>query len=141
VLIRGQWVSFTSGLNAIAHAVEALYAEDRNPITSLMAQEAIGALARALPRIVADPRHAEARGTCLGAVGMALHHKLCHVLGGSLDLPHAETHAIIPPIPPHALARTAAGSACPPARVPGRPGACWRGGRAFSARAIRVYGG
>ena len=107
-------LSVTSGLNAVAHAVEALYAEDRNPITSLMAQEAIGAMARALPRIVADPRHAEARsealyaawlcGTCLGAVGMALHHKLCHVLGGSFNLPHAATHAIILP---HALAYNA----------------------------------
>src|SRR5262245_41396051 len=91
----------TSGMNAIAHAVEALYAQDRNPVTSLMAEEGIRALARALPAITADPRDAEARsdalygawlcGTCLNAVGMALHHKLCHTLGGSFDLPHAET--------------------------------------------------
>lgn len=104
----------TSGLNAIAHAVEALYAQDRNPIVSLMAEEAIRALARALPVIAAVPRDRAARadalygawlaGACLGTVGMALHHKLCHVLGGSFDLPHAETHTVVLP---HAAAYNA----------------------------------
>ena len=104
----------TSGLNAIAHAVEALYARDRNPIVSLLAQEGIKSLAGALPRIEKDPNDIEARtdalygawlcGSCLGAVGMALHHKLCHTLGGSFNLPHAETHAIILP---HAVAYNA----------------------------------
>lgn len=104
-------LSATSGINAIAHAVEALYAQDRNPIVSLMAEEGIAALGRALPAIKADPRDRTARsdalygawlcGTCLGLVGMALHHKLCHVLGGSFDLPHAETHTVVLP---HALA-------------------------------------
>jgi alcohol dehydrogenase class IV len=103
--------SATSGMNAIAHCVEALYAEDANPTTSLMAEEGIGALARALPRIAADPGNLDARsdalygawlaGISLGAVGMALHHKLCHTLGGSFNLPHAETHTIVLP---HAVA-------------------------------------
>ena len=107
-------LSGTSGMNAMAHAVEALYAEDRNPIISLMAEEAIKALARALPRIAENPQDREARsdalygawlaGTCLGAVGMALHHKLAHVLGGSFDLRHAETHTILLP---HATAYNA----------------------------------
>src|SRR3954468_2785206 len=107
-------LSATSGLNAIAHAVEALYARERNPITSIMAERGIGAFARALPAIVANPSNREARagalegawlcGTCLGAVGMALHHKLCHALGGALALPHAETHAVILP---HATAYNA----------------------------------
>ncbi|QKC82532.1 maleylacetate reductase [Mesorhizobium sp. NZP2077] len=107
-------MSGTSGLNAIAHAVEALYARERNPVISLMATEAIGALAAALPAIAVDPGDREARakalygawlcGICLGSVGMALHHKLCHTLGGSFDLPHAETHAIVLP---HALAYNA----------------------------------
>jgi maleylacetate reductase len=100
-------ISATSGLNAIAHAVEALYAPDANPIVSMMAEEGIAALGRALPRIVATPSDRDARrdallgawlcGTCLGAVSMSLHHKLCHVLGGAFDLPHAETHAIVLP--------------------------------------------
>lgn len=104
-------LSVTSGMNAIAHAVEALYAKDRNPIISLIAEEAIGAFGRALPRIVADSSDRDARsdalygawlaGMCLGSVGMALHHKLCHVLGGTFNLPHAETHTAILP---HALA-------------------------------------
>ncbi|MFO1413471.1 MAG: maleylacetate reductase [Burkholderiales bacterium] len=107
-------VSTTSGMNALAHAVEALYARDANPLTSALAEEAIAALARSLPRIVADPRDANARseaqygawlaGTCLGTVGMALHHKLCHVLGGTFDLPHAPTHAVLLP---HAAAYNA----------------------------------
>ncbi len=107
-------LSATSGMNAIAHAVEALYAQDRNPIVSLMAEEGIAALGRALPRIVQNAQDREARsdalygawlcGTCLGLVGMALHHKLCHTLGGTFDLPHAETHTIVLP---HAVAYNA----------------------------------
>lgn len=100
-------VSGVSGLNAIAHAVEGLYARDRNPICSLMAEDAVRALAGALPRIAANPNDVAARtdalygawlcGMVLGAVGMALHHKLCHTLGGAFDLPHAQTHAVVLP--------------------------------------------
>lgn len=107
-------LSGTSGINAIAHAVEALYAEDANPIIAVLAEQSIAALARALPRIARDPADREARsdaqygaflaGACLGAVGMALHHKLCHTLGGTFDLPHSETHTIVLP---HALAYNA----------------------------------
>jgi len=104
-------LSGTSGINAIAHAVEAMYAEDCNPIIGSLAEQSIAALVRALPRIAADPGDREARsdaqygaflaGVCLGSVGMALHHKLCHTLGGMFDLPHSETHTIVLP---HALA-------------------------------------
>jgi maleylacetate reductase len=104
-------MSVTSGMNAQAHAIEALYARDANPVISLMAEEAIGTMAGALRRIVrkADDKDARAdalyaawlSGICLGSVGMALHHKLCHTLGGMFNLPHAETHAAILP---HALA-------------------------------------
>ncbi|NOJ48525.1 maleylacetate reductase [Bradyrhizobium archetypum] len=107
-------LSATSGINAIAHAVEALYARDRNPLISLMAEEGIRALAQALPTICAQPNDKTARtgalygawlcGICLGAVGMALHHKLCHALGGLFNLPHAETHTVVLP---HALAYNA----------------------------------
>jgi len=96
-----------SGMNAIAHCVEALYAEDANPITSLMAIEGIRALAACLPNVVDQPGNLEARsdalygawlaGACLGNVGMAIHHKLCHTVGGSYNLPHAQTHTIILP--------------------------------------------
>jgi maleylacetate reductase len=96
-----------SGMNAIAHCVEALYTQDANPITSLMAEEGIRALAKSLPLVVRESNNLEARGdalygawlagTCLGVVGIALHHKLCHTLGGSFNLPHAETHTIVLP--------------------------------------------
>ena len=99
--------SATSGMNALAHAVEALYAPDRNPITSLLALEGIAHLARALPAIVGEPTDADAResalygswlcGAAFGAVSMGLHHKLCHVLGGTFNLPHAETHTMLLP--------------------------------------------
>jgi alcohol dehydrogenase class IV len=108
-------VSGPSGVNAIAHCVEGLYAENANPLVSLMAEEGIRALGRSLPKVVNEPRDVEARsdalygswlgGVVLGAVGMALHHKLCHVLGGTFDLPHAETHTIVLP---HAVAYNAA---------------------------------
>lgn len=100
-------MSVTSGLNAMAHAVEGLYAQDRNPVMSLVALEGLRALHQALPDIVAAPQDVAARGralygswlcgTVLGTVGMALHHKLCHTLGGSFDMPHAETHAVLLP--------------------------------------------
>lgn len=98
----------TSGLNAIAHAVEGLYAADRNPITDIMAEEGIRALANALPKgrqgVEEALYGAWLCGAVLGSVAMALHHKLCHVLGGSFGLPHAETHAVILP---HATAYNA----------------------------------
>jgi len=101
------YLSVVSGMNAMAHAVEALYAKDGNPVTSMLAEHGIAALAGALPVIAADIQNLMARsdalfgawacGNCLGTVGMALHHKLCHTLGGSFDLPHAETHTVILP--------------------------------------------
>ncbi|CAR51638.1 maleylacetate reductase [Burkholderia cenocepacia] len=108
-------LSVTSGLNAIAHAAEGLYANNANPVMSLVAEEGIRALARGLPGVRRDPADLDARGQALygawlcgmvlGNVGMALHHKLCHTLGGSFDLPHAPTHTVVLP---HALAYNAA---------------------------------
>jgi alcohol dehydrogenase class IV len=99
-------VSAASGMNAIAHCAEALYAHDGNPIVSLMAEEGIRALASALPGITSHPQNLEARsealygawlaGMTISTTSVALHHKLCHVLGG-FGLPHAETHSIVLP--------------------------------------------
>jgi maleylacetate reductase len=104
-------LSAASGMNALAHAVEALYAPDASPVVSLMAEEAVRSLAAALPRVVADGNDLDARsdalygawlcGSVLGATTMSLHHKLCHTLGGTLNLPHAQTHTVVLP---HALA-------------------------------------
>ncbi|MFD6287659.1 maleylacetate reductase [Streptomyces sp. NPDC060205] len=100
-------LSVTSGVNAVAHAVEALYAPDTSPLIALMAEEGVRAMTSALPEIAAEPTDPEARGralygawlcgSCLGATTMGLHHKLCHVLGGTFGLPHAETHTVILP--------------------------------------------
>lgn len=104
-------MTVTSALNAMAHAAEGLYAQNRSPISTLMALEGLRAFRDALPRVLDTPDDLHARGetlygawlcgTVLGTVGMAIHHKLCHTLGGSFDLPHAETHAVILP---HAIA-------------------------------------
>jgi maleylacetate reductase len=108
-------MTVTSALNAMAHAAEGLYAQNRSPLSTLMAIEGLRAFRDGLPKVVATPGDLKARGetlygawlcgTVLGQVGMALHHKLCHTLGGSFNLPHAETHAVILP---HAMGYNAA---------------------------------
>lgn len=107
-------MTVTSGMNGIAHAAEGLYAKDANPIITMIAEDGVRAIARSLPSIIANPQDKEARsdalygawacGVVLGAVGMSLHHKLCHTLGGTFDLPHAETHTVVLP---HAMAYNA----------------------------------
>ncbi|WP_457970813.1 maleylacetate reductase [Acinetobacter calcoaceticus] len=104
-------MSITSGINAIAHAAEGLYAQNGNPIMALLAEEGIRALAEGLKKLKNDSLDIEARSLCLygawlcgyvlGNVGMAIHHKLCHTLGGSFNLPHAPTHTVVLP---HAIA-------------------------------------
>jgi len=106
-------LSVISGLNAVAHAAEGLYAPDVSPIVALMAEEGARSMVTALPRIAADPADPAARadalrgawlcGAVLGPTTMSLHHKLCHVLGGTFNLPHTQVHTVILP---HALAFT-----------------------------------
>lgn len=138
-------MSITSGLNAMAHAMEGLYAQDRNPISTLMALEGLRALARSLPEIVNAPRDVKARsdalygawlcGTVLGTVGMALHHKICHTLGGSFDTPHAETHAVMLPHTVAFNATAAAAELAPVAEIFGGSigGGLWDFAKAIGA--------
>ncbi len=131
-------MSIVSGMNAIAHAAEGLYAQDGNPVMSLMAEEGIRAMSRGLRRIHDVPEDIEARsdclygawlcGTVLGHVGMALHHKLCHTLGGSFGLPHAETHTVVLP---HALAYNAPAAPQAMARIAAAIGASSAAGGMF----------
>jgi alcohol dehydrogenase class IV len=100
-------LSVASGLNALAHCAESFWAPGRNPITSLIAEEGIRALAHALPGLVADGHDLDARsralygawlaGTAFATAGSGVHHKVCHVLGGAFDLPHAGTHSVMLP--------------------------------------------
>ncbi len=95
-----------SGLNALAHCVEALYAPGASPLVPVLAEEGLRVLAGALPALVADPHVVAVRGdalygawlggTVLGAAAMGLHHTLAHVLGG-FGLPHAQVHAALLP--------------------------------------------
>ena len=106
--------SVASGFNAMAHCVEALYAEHPNPMLLAVAEEGIRLMAHALPRIVMDPGDEAGRSAALEAAwlggwslanaGSGLHHRLCHILGGAFGLPHAETHTILLP---HVLAYNA----------------------------------
>jgi alcohol dehydrogenase class IV len=108
-------ITVVSMLNAIAHAAEGLYAPDANPVIDLMAEQGIRTGAAALPRLQNDPRDIDARGdalvaawlcgTVMGNITVGLHHKLCHTLGGSFNLPHAEVHTVVLP---HAMAYNAA---------------------------------
>lgn len=100
-------LTVTSGLNAMAHAIEGLYSREANLLSSELAMAGIRSFVSGLPIVVENPGDIQARedtlfgswlcGTVLAQVGMALHHKLCHTLGGSLNLPHSEVHAIILP--------------------------------------------
>ncbi|WPH17787.1 maleylacetate reductase [Variovorax paradoxus] len=117
-------LTVTSAINAMAHAAEGLYAYDGNPVISLMAEEGIRACAAALQPLRDDLRDLPARsqalygawlcGTVLGAVSMGLHHKLCHTLGGTFDLPHAQVHTVVLP---HALAYNASAAPQAMARI------------------------
>ncbi len=123
-------VSVTSGFNAIAHGVEALYAESPNAMLLAIAEESVRLMAHALPRIVAEPGDVSARSEALEAAwlagwslangGSGLHHRLCHLLGGAFGLPHAETHTVMLP---HILAYN----------TPEAPDAVARLGRALDA--------
>ncbi|APU14961.1 MULTISPECIES: maleylacetate reductase [Actinoalloteichus] len=100
-------LSITSAVNALAHAVEALYSPQANVLIDAVAHAAIGLIVPALPVVAEEPADGAARadllegawlaGTCLAAAGMGLHHKLCHVLGGSFGLSHAPTHTVVLP--------------------------------------------
>jgi len=100
-------VTGPSGMNALAHCAEALYAPGANPVTALLAAEGARRLAGGLPGAVADPGDLAARseallgawlaGAALAAAGVGVHHQLCHLLGGAYRLPHAELHAVVLP--------------------------------------------
>jgi maleylacetate reductase len=104
-------MTVTSALNAMAHAAEALYAPNRTTQTDALAVEGLRTFINTLPSVTSSPHDVHIRtetqrgtwacGTVLGHVGMGLHHKLCHTLGGTFNLPHAQTHAVILP---HAIA-------------------------------------
>ncbi|MFI7493572.1 maleylacetate reductase [Kocuria sp. M4R2S49] len=100
-------LSVASGLNGLAHCVDSLWAPKADPLNQALALEGARALNLALRGIVADPDDLASReqalyGCYLAAVsfasaGSGMHHKICHVLGGTFDLPHAQTHATVLP--------------------------------------------
>ncbi len=108
-------ISATSGLNALAHCLEGLYAPDLNPAVTALALEGVRRLVTSLPGVIARPddRALRAEALCgawlaasvVSAVKMGLHHRLCAILGGSYQLPHAAVHAALLP---HVMAFNAA---------------------------------
>jgi maleylacetate reductase len=130
-------ISGPSAMNAMAHCVEALYAPGANPITTLVAEEGMRALAHGVPLAVAEPTNIAGRsetlygaylaGAALAAAGTSLHHKICHILGGAYNLPHAELHTVVLP---HAVAFLA----------PALPEAMGRIARALGAQGSDLLG-
>ena len=124
-------LSVASGFNALAHGVDSMWAPQTDPINQTFALEGIRALVAGLPAVVGDPQGLDGRQRCLvgaylaavsfASAGLGLHHRICHVLGGTYDLPHAQTHAVVLP---HVLAYNA----------PGAPGVVRRLARALGAR-------
>ena len=100
-------MSVASGLNGMAHCIDSMWGPRVDPINAALGAEGIRALSQGLPLITADPSGTEGReqalyGAYLSAVafasaGSGLHHKICHVLGGTFNLPHAQTHATVLP--------------------------------------------
>jgi alcohol dehydrogenase len=100
-------VTAATGINALAHCIEALYSRTRNPVATTSALGGLRAIMLTLPRCYAHGDDADARcqllsgaylaGSALAHVSMALHHGLCHVLGGSAGIPHGVANAIILP--------------------------------------------
>jgi maleylacetate reductase len=111
-------MSVASGLNALAHCVDSMWAPNADPINAAFAAEGIRSLATGLPRVVTDPFDLDGRehalyaaylsATAFASAGSGLHHKICHVLGGAYNLPHAQTHAVVLP---YVLAFNAPGAA------------------------------
>ena len=138
-------VTVTSAFNAIAHGAEGLYAPDANPVVALMAEEGMRACAASLAPLQADARDLPARsqalygawlcGSVLGAITMGLHHKLCHMLGGSFNLPHAPVHTVVLP---HALAYNAAAAPVAMARMARALGVADAGQPLAAARAVQA---
>ena len=97
----------STGVNALAHCIEALYAKDATEADRTMALRAAGRMLEYLPRTVAERRNLVYRyrlfegsmeaGLVLAKVGMAVHHGLCHVLGGRYNAPHGVLNAIVLP--------------------------------------------
>ena len=100
-------MSVASGLNALAHCVDSLWGPNADPINAAFAAEGIRSLAAGLPKVVADPMDLDGRehplyaaylsAAAFASAGSGLHHKICHVLGGKYNLPHAQTHATVLP--------------------------------------------
>ena len=148
-------LAVASGLNALAHAVDALWAPRADPVNEALALDGVRWLATGLRRLVADgdgdgdgdalDRGAGGRdeallGAHLAAVafasaGSALHHRICHVLGGAYDLPHAATHAVVLP---HVLALNGPGIPQQAGRLAGALGAPPEGGDATASALVAL---
>lgn len=131
-------LTLTSSLNAVAHAVEALWARDATPVSDALATESVTRILDALPVVLDDLGDVDARGRlqagawlaglCLAQTRMGLHHQLAHVLGGTFDLPHAELHALL-------LAHVMRFS------LPSAPGVAERLSRVLGGDPVEVVGG
>jgi alcohol dehydrogenase class IV len=96
-----------TGINALAHCIEALYSITRHPLSTAAAVSGLSHIFSALPRCYAAGDDLEARaemmrgshlaGVALSTTVMGLHHGLCHVLGGTAGVPHGIANSIVLP--------------------------------------------
>jgi maleylacetate reductase len=100
-------VSAETGMNALAHCVEAAWSPSRTPEAEAIAVAGARRVFEALPAVVADPDDLEARGAmfdasalagrCLQNASMGVHHGLAQLVGGRTGIPHGLANAIILP--------------------------------------------
>ncbi|CAM5269213.1 hypothetical protein SALBM311S_12509 [Streptomyces alboniger] len=131
-------MTVASGLNAMAHCVDAMWTRRADPIDRALAQEGIRALANGLPTVASDSTSVQGieqtlYGAYLAAVafasaGSGMHHKICHVLGGMFNLPHAQTHAVVLPVRAGLQHRARPGGGdtdCPGVQLRGKQAPAW----------------
>ena len=119
----------STDVNALAHCIEALYSMTRNPLSTAAAISGVQHISRALLRCYAQGRNLEARtemllgshlaGLSLASVSMGLHHGLCHVLGGTANVPHGIANSIMLPHVMRFNAEAAAAQLVPAAEAMG----------------------
>lgn len=135
-------ITVSTSMNGFAHCVEGLYSRGKNPFTDALALQAVRFFVDALPCLVADPSNRAARGKIQAAAALggmvisnarsALHHTLCHALGGRFRVGHGDANAVMLP---HAMRFNLDATASEQAQIAWAMGAADRPDEVAAARA------
>jgi maleylacetate reductase len=98
-------ISAETGMNALAHCVEAAYSPARTPEAEAVAIAGAARIFRALPQVIARPGDLGARtemlaaaalaGRCLQNASMGVHHGLAQLLGGRTAIAHGLANGVL----------------------------------------------